>query len=118
MNAVVTPAFDYEAALEACTRGERYALRALYDRELRWLLGVALRIVRDRDLAQDVLQEAFLLVWQRADSYQRTPGSARGYLHGGAAQGAGRSAPCRTRNSDGRRPGGPRRRLRAARRIE
>lgn len=74
-------AFDYEAALEACARGERYALRALYEREARWLLGVALRIVRDRDTAHDVLQDAFLQVWQRAASYQRALGSARGWIY-------------------------------------
>lgn len=75
------PPFDYEAALEACARGERFALRTLYERESRWLLGVALRIVRERETAQDVLQEAFLLVWQRAASYQRSLGSARGWIY-------------------------------------
>lgn len=75
------PTFDYEAALEACARGERFALRALYDREAGWLLAVAQRIVRDRDLAHDVLQDAFLQVWQRASTYQRALGSARGWLY-------------------------------------
>jgi RNA polymerase sigma-70 factor (ECF subfamily) len=74
-------AFDYESALEACARGERFALRAIYERESRWLLGVAQRIVRDHDTAQDVLQDAFLLVWQRAASYQRALGSARGWIY-------------------------------------
>ena len=74
-------AFNYESALEACARGERVALRALYERESRWLLGVALRIVRDRETAHDVLQEAFLLIWQRAGSYQRSLGSARGWVY-------------------------------------
>lgn len=73
--------FDYEAALEACARGERDALRALYDLESRWLLGVSLRIVRNREIAQEVLQEAFLLIWQRAGSYQRCLGSARGWIY-------------------------------------
>lgn len=75
------PDFDYEAALEACARGERYALRALYEIESRWLLGVSLRIVRNREIAQEVLQEAFLLIWQRASSYQRSLGSARGWIY-------------------------------------
>ena len=30
----------------ACARGKRFALRAVYEREARWLLGVALRIDR------------------------------------------------------------------------
>jgi RNA polymerase sigma factor (sigma-70 family) len=73
--------FDYESALEACARGESFALRALYERESRRLLGVALRIVRDRDAAHDVLQDAFLQIWQRASTYQRALGSARGWLY-------------------------------------
>ncbi|MBC7940873.1 MAG: sigma-70 family RNA polymerase sigma factor [Chitinophagaceae bacterium] len=77
----VEPPFDYEAALEACARGERYALRALYEREARWLLGVALRIVRDHETARDVLQDGFLAIWQRAGSYQRHLGSARGWIY-------------------------------------
>ncbi len=73
--------FDYEAAVLACARGERYAMRALYEREARWLLGVAVRIVRDRDRAEDVLQDAFLQVWQRASTYQPSLGSARGWIY-------------------------------------
>ncbi len=73
--------FDYEAVLEACARGERFALRMLYEREARWLLAVAQRIVRDRELAHDVLQEAFLQVWQRASTYRRSLGSARGWVY-------------------------------------
>jgi RNA polymerase sigma factor (sigma-70 family) len=76
-----TDAFDYEGALEACARGERYALRAIYEREARSLLGVALRIVRDRETAHDVMQDAFLQVWQRASTYQRALGSGRGWIY-------------------------------------
>ena len=57
--AIPAAPFDYESAVEACARGERTALRALYEREAAWLLGVALRIVRNRDSARDVLQDAF-----------------------------------------------------------
>ncbi|WP_290871315.1 sigma-70 family RNA polymerase sigma factor [Aquabacterium sp.] len=85
-STVQTPAappgdFDYESAVEACARGERFALKALYERESRWLLAVAMRIVRDRDLAHDVLQEAFLQIWQKAGSYQRALGSGRGWVY-------------------------------------
>ncbi len=80
MPADLTP-FDYEAAVLACARGERYALRALYEREARWLLGVAMRILGVRERAEDVLQDAFLQVWQRAGTYQPELGSARGWLY-------------------------------------
>lgn len=73
--------FDYESAVLACARGERYALRALYERESRWLLGVALRIVRDRARAEDVLQDAFIQVWQHAATFKPELGSARGWVY-------------------------------------
>ncbi|RZL68446.1 MAG: sigma-70 family RNA polymerase sigma factor [Variovorax sp.] len=73
--------FDYESALEACASGDRSALKSLYEREARTLLGVAQKILRDRDMAHDVLQEGFLQVWQRASTYQRALGSGRGWLY-------------------------------------
>lgn len=73
--------FDYEAAVQACARGERYALRALYQREARWLLGVAQRIVRDPQQAEDVLQDAFIQLWQHASTFDATLGSARGWVY-------------------------------------
>ena len=76
-----TEVFNYESTLEACARGDRVALRALYEHESRWLLGVAQRIVRNREAAHDVLQDAFLQIWQRAGSYQRSLGSARGWVY-------------------------------------
>ena len=75
------PDFDYESTMEACARGDGQALRALYERESRWLLAIALRIVRDRAIAHDVLQDAFLQIWQRASTYQRSLGSARGWVY-------------------------------------
>jgi RNA polymerase sigma factor (sigma-70 family) len=79
----VTPApdFDYEAALTACATGDRHALRRLYDQESPRLLGVALRIVRQRQVAEDVLHDAFVSIWTRAASYDVTRGSARGWMY-------------------------------------
>ncbi|GAA4022092.1 sigma-70 family RNA polymerase sigma factor [Actimicrobium antarcticum] len=73
--------FDYEARLFACARGEQLALRQLYDREARWLLGVALRIVQRRELADEVLHDAFLRIWQKSGSYSPALGSARGWIY-------------------------------------
>ena len=73
--------FDYEAALAACARGEQQALHRIYQFESRRLLGVALRIVRDRALAEDVLHDAFMNVWTKAASFDATRGSGRGWIH-------------------------------------
>ena len=73
--------FDCEAALTACARGEREALHRIYQHESRRLLGVALRIVRDRALAEDVLHDAFMNLWTKAASFDATRGSGRGWIH-------------------------------------
>ncbi len=80
MSEPATP-FDYEAAVLACARGERYALRALYEREAAWLLGVAMRIVRNRERAEDVLHDAFVQLWQGAQGFDPALGSARGWVY-------------------------------------
>jgi RNA polymerase sigma factor (sigma-70 family) len=76
-----TTDFDYEATVHACARGDRHALRRLYDQESPRLLGVALRIVRQRQVAEDVLHDAFVSIWTHAASFDATRGSARGWMY-------------------------------------
>ena len=73
--------FDYEAALQACARGDQYALRAIYERERRWLMAVALRITRRREVAEEVLHDAFLQILDKAGTFDAALGSARGWIY-------------------------------------
>jgi RNA polymerase sigma-70 factor (ECF subfamily) len=50
------------------------ALAELYDRHSRLLFGLILRIVRDRGEAEEILQEAFVRVWTRAEMYDARVG--------------------------------------------
>ena len=50
------------------------ALGELDDWHSRLLFGLILRIVRDRGEAEDILQEAFLRVWTRAETYDAQTG--------------------------------------------
>src|SRR5579862_9618821 len=61
-------------ARDACAVGE------LYDRHQRLLFGLILRILRDRSEAEEVLQEVFVLVWTRAETYDATLGSPAAWL--------------------------------------
>ncbi|ACB33539.1 RNA polymerase, sigma-24 subunit, ECF subfamily [Leptothrix cholodnii SP-6] len=73
--------FDYEAALAACAAGDRKALSALYDQEGARMLGVALRVVRRRELAEDIVHDACVAIWQRAASFDPARGSGRGWIY-------------------------------------
>lgn len=50
--------------------GDRQALRAVYDLSAAKLFGLALRITRKRDLAEDVVQESFVSIWHHAGDYR------------------------------------------------
>lgn len=76
-----TPDTDYQALLAACARGERSALHRLYEREGARLLGVVMRIVRDHALAEDIVHDALINIWLRADSFDPIRGSARGWIY-------------------------------------
>lgn len=45
------------------------AISLLYDHYGDTLYGVAFKVVRDEELAQDVVQESFVKIWKKADSY-------------------------------------------------
>ena len=48
------------------------AISLLYEHYGDTLYGVAKKIVRDDELAQDVLQESFVKIWKKSDSYDPT----------------------------------------------
>src|SRR5262245_65293060 len=56
------------------------AVSELYDRHNRLLFGLILRILRDRGEAEEVLQEVFLQLWTRAETYNVALGSPAGWL--------------------------------------
>jgi RNA polymerase sigma-70 factor (ECF subfamily) len=60
--------------------GDRGALETLYDHYAPLLLGLAMRILRDRADAEDALQEAWVQVWKRCGSYQASRGSVAAWL--------------------------------------
>jgi RNA polymerase sigma factor (sigma-70 family) len=59
-----------EQVLEAIAGGDERALGVLYDRFGRVAYGVALQVLRDRALAEDAVQEAFLAIWRSAERYR------------------------------------------------
>jgi RNA polymerase sigma-70 factor (ECF subfamily) len=56
--------------LAAVGRKDAAAFRSLYDATSSKLFGFALRILIKRELAEDVLQESFVSIWNNAAGYQ------------------------------------------------
>lgn len=71
---------DDIALMTAMAAGDRGALAALYDRHAETLLALALRIVRSRGEAEDLLHDVFLEVWRNARSYDLNRGRVRTWL--------------------------------------
>lgn len=61
-------------------RGDRAALRELYEAEAPRLFGIALAILRDRAAAEDALHDAFVKVARRAHQFDPARGEAGAWL--------------------------------------
>ncbi len=72
---------DYDALIRACASGEKHALKTLMLAEGGRMLGVARRMLRRSDLAEDAVQDALVLIWRRAHQFDATRGSAKGWLY-------------------------------------
>jgi RNA polymerase sigma-70 factor, ECF subfamily len=60
---------------------DRVAFDALYHRYVRSVYGIALRRLRDRQRAEDAVQETFAAVWRSATSYRPERGPAAPWLY-------------------------------------
>jgi RNA polymerase sigma-70 factor (ECF subfamily) len=61
--------------------GETSALEVLYERYAPSVLGFMLKIIRDRETGEDLLQEVFVRVWSRAASFELGRGSFPAWLY-------------------------------------
>jgi RNA polymerase sigma-70 factor (ECF subfamily) len=62
--------------LARVARGDVAALRALYDQHASRAITIAFRILRNREEAEDVVQETFLEVWRRSAQFDPGRGGA------------------------------------------
>src|SRR5207237_7580562 len=69
-----------EALINAIAGGAVWAMEPLYERYNRVLYSLAYRMVADHQVAEDLLQDAFLSVWRRASSYSPQSGTVRSWL--------------------------------------
>ena len=66
--------------LALTARGDREAFARLYDMYSAVAYSLAVRIVRDRDLAADVVQDAFVTVWNQAAKFEASRGQPSSWI--------------------------------------
>src|SRR6266511_3438251 len=69
-----------EAVVALVARSDETALGELYDRFARVAYGLAFRILRDRALAEDAVQEGFMTAWRTADRFMPERAKASTWL--------------------------------------
>jgi RNA polymerase sigma-70 factor (ECF subfamily) len=68
--------------MKRAARRDASALAELYDRHAAQVFGLCLRILNERQLAEDMLQEVFVRVWERGSTYEPRRGEFTTWLMG------------------------------------
>jgi RNA polymerase sigma-70 factor, ECF subfamily len=71
---------DAELLVRVAAR-DRAAFEVVYHRYVRSVFGLAMRRLRDREQAEDAVQEMFAAVWRSAGSYDPARGAAAPWLY-------------------------------------
>jgi RNA polymerase sigma-70 factor (ECF subfamily) len=69
-----------EALLQACASGDQTALHSLYVETAPKLFGLALRILKSRELAEEIVQDSFVFIWRNAHAFDPGRGAAMAWL--------------------------------------
>jgi RNA polymerase sigma-70 factor (ECF subfamily) len=72
---------DDAALVSEVAAGSQDALAALYDRYGDAVFAAAIRLTSDRQVAEEVVQETFLALWNRAELFNPETGSLAAWLH-------------------------------------
>jgi RNA polymerase sigma-70 factor, ECF subfamily len=72
---------DEAALVREVAAGSQDALAALYDRHVDAVFAAAIRLTSDRQVAEEVVQETFLALWNRAELFDPGTGSLAAWLH-------------------------------------
>jgi RNA polymerase sigma-70 factor (ECF subfamily) len=71
-----------EELLRGVRSGDDRAFRELFGRYAAVAHAIAFRVVRQAQLAEEIVQEAFLAVWRNPEGYDHARGSVRSWLMG------------------------------------
>ncbi|MDQ3881451.1 MAG: RNA polymerase sigma factor [Chloroflexota bacterium] len=69
-----------ETLMERVRAGDTRALGTLYGRHAGSALAVAYRVLGEHGVAEDVVHDTFVALWQNAHRFERTRGTARAWI--------------------------------------
>ena len=69
-----------ESLLRDVAEGDRAAFAEVYDRISSRVLGLIIRLLRDRAQSEEVMQEVFLEIWQQAAKFDANRGSGMAWV--------------------------------------
>jgi RNA polymerase sigma-70 factor (ECF subfamily) len=72
---------DDSALVREVAGGSYDALASLYDRHADAVFAAACRLTSDRGVAEEVVQDTFLALWDRAETFNPAAGSLSAWLH-------------------------------------
>jgi RNA polymerase sigma-70 factor (ECF subfamily) len=79
---LIKPGQEDTRLMQRVVTGDDEALAELYDRYAARVFGVCVRILSEAQMAEDALQEVYVRVWERAQSYEPGRGSFVTWLMG------------------------------------
>lgn len=66
---------DINIAVQQIKQGDAKAFERIYDAYSSALFGICLKIVKDEEASEDILQDAFVKIWKKIYSFDETKGT-------------------------------------------
>jgi RNA polymerase sigma-70 factor, ECF subfamily len=71
---------EIELLFARVASGDDAAFRSLYDVTANWVYSIALRLLRDKEAAEDAVQETFVKIWRTAERFDPASGSPGSWI--------------------------------------
>jgi len=72
---------DHDALLRACAQSDQQAFKALYEAEAGRMLALSARMLRRQDEAEELVQDAFIQIWNNASRFDAALGTGRAWIY-------------------------------------
>ncbi|WP_281411699.1 sigma-70 family RNA polymerase sigma factor [Starkeya sp. ORNL1] len=71
---------ELRRALEGCAHGDRASLHLIYEQLAPRMVGVAMRLLRRKELAEEVVHDTFVRIWEKAPTFDPARGEPTAWI--------------------------------------